>query len=164
MFVAPPVGAGDVQQLYRFDVRRAVHVRPLAQVNKLPVPVNAERRLIGQVADNLQLVGLVGEEFYRLVPADLFPHKGLAGPNGLPHQPFNALQVFRGEGSGHVEVVVEAVLGGRPDSHFGFREDAQHCVGHYVGRRVAHPVPQGLSGIHVRVVNSSMVQHKVVLH
>ena len=61
VLVPPPVSARDVQQLNRLNVRGAVHVRPLAQVNKLSVPVYAQGRLVRQVADNFQLVGLIGK-------------------------------------------------------------------------------------------------------
>ena len=39
-----------------------------------------------------------------------------------------------------VDVIVKAVIGGRPDSQLGVRVERQHGVGHHVGRRVTDAV------------------------
>jgi hypothetical protein len=59
--VAPPVGAGDAEQLERGDLRRGFDVGPLAQVHEAVVPVDRDSLSLVQAFDQLQFVGLIGE-------------------------------------------------------------------------------------------------------
>lgn len=133
-----------------------LHVRPAAEVFEGVMLVGADhRRLVGLVAvlvdaalgqpvDQLQLVGLVGEELARLVGADLAVLEGMPAGDHLAHAFFDGLQVLGGEGArpaivalAQVEIVVEAVFDGRADGDLGLRVQLQYRLGHDVRRAVA---------------------------
>ena len=157
VLVAAPVGPGHVQQLQgRYRVG-AVDVGALAQVNEVAVAVDAQGLIFGDGVDNLQLVGLVGEHFLGLGAAQLLPLEWVSLGDSFAHQLFDLGNVFWSEGTGHVKIVVETVLGGRADPHFGFGEQLQHRVGHDVGCRVAQAVPQRLNFVNVLRVGSAVI-------
>ena len=159
VFVAPPVGAGHVEQLDGGDLPGAVHVRPLAKVGELAVAVDAQGRFVGKIVDDLLLVGLGVEHRLGRIAAQFFADKRRVGTNRVHHQRFNAFQIFRRERLRHVEIVVETVGSGRADAEFSAREQLQHGVGHHVGGRMAHTMPQRLDGIVNGVFRGSVVQH-----
>ena len=73
LLVAPPVGAGDGEQLERLgiDLRGVRHVGPAAQVGEAVVRVRGDLFVRRKVVDQLELVGLVGK-----APAGLARAKG----------------------------------------------------------------------------------------
>jgi hypothetical protein len=65
----------------------------------------------------------------------------------LPHFLFDLLEVFRREGRGAVEVVVESVVDGRPDAQLGFGIEFEHCRGQKMsGRMAVHTERLGILG------------------
>jgi hypothetical protein len=58
--------------------------------------------------------------------------------NGSSLSSKNRIEIGRRERRGLREVVVEAVLDGRPDGHLDLREEPLDCLGHDVRRRVPH--------------------------
>ena len=71
--VAAPVGAGRREHFDGRDAPGVGHVRTAAQVDEVAVPVDADGLVFRQVADELDLVGLGGEELQGLLPTDLLP-------------------------------------------------------------------------------------------
>jgi hypothetical protein len=123
--VAAPVRASDPQQLECRDGGGGGNVRPPAEVDEAVVGVHRDGRagalrLVGGL-DDLALVGLVGEQAQGLLAGQLPAPEGLALGDDLAHARLDALQVLGRERLGHVEVVVEAVLGRRPDGELGPR-------------------------------------------
>ena len=130
--VASPVSASDAEELEGRNFPGVVYVGSLAKIDEAIVPVDGEGRGFVQAFYQLKLIGLFRKELLGLVPIQFLPDEGEAARDAFFHQGLDAFQVFRGEGTGDVEVVVEPVLGGRSDAHLGFRKQLQHRVGHDV--------------------------------
>ena len=75
------------------------------------------------------------------------------------HKLLDLLQVLRGEGPGHIEVVVEAVLSGGTDSDLGVRKNLKHSLGHHMGRRMAHAMTEGLLRGNNAGLEGAVVKH-----
>ena len=106
---------------------------PLAKIGEVIVGVYGDDLPFLHIPDELQLVGLVGENPLRLFQGYLTAHKRLVGLDALPHARLDLPQVLRNQGTGQVKVVVEAILNGRPDAQPGLREHRKHRFGHDVG-------------------------------
>jgi hypothetical protein len=136
------------------DLAGALHVRPPAQVLEGVVPVGGENRALAgrervavfvgaalqDVLDELQLVGLILEQRAGLLRGDLPADEGVVPGDDLPHPRLDPLQVLRRQGAGQIEIVVEAVLDGRPDPQLALGEHLQDRLGHDVGAGVADPI------------------------
>ncbi len=96
--------------------------------------------------DDLDLVGLVGEQLQALLDRVLLADEGLVLGDDLPHARFDPAQVVLAEmaPAGQLEVVVEAVLDRRPDGVVGARPQVGHRLGQHVGGGVAQNVAAGL--------------------
>jgi len=121
VLVAFPVGAGDGQQLERFELGRVGHVRPAAEIDE----VRAERILgedfVGAFLDELTLhpgVGIFSEAFL-FARVDALVRK--IARLDLRHFLLDFLEVLGRKGSGAIEIVIEPVLDGRTDAELGFR-------------------------------------------
>ena len=138
--VAPPVGgvAGGELDGVALDPPGGVHVGAGAEVHELPLLVEGDHRVLGQVVDELHLVGLA-----------LLLHVGdglLAGQlkalqlqlllADFPHFHLQLLHLGLSEGLGGVEVVVEAVVDGGADGQLYLRVQALHGLGQDVGAGV----------------------------
>ena len=136
--VALPVGAGGVRQLEDAELPRRRDVRPAAEVDEVGLPVAGERAL-GDAGDDLhlQVVALPLEERDGLGLRHLDALDGGVLGHDLPHLGLDLLEVLVREGPARVEVVVEAVLDGRPDPDLHAGEEALDGVGRQVRRRVA---------------------------
>ena len=116
----------------------------LAQVYKLVVSIDGDRRVFGQSFNQLDLVGLIGEHRFGGGPREVLTLEDVAGFDRFIHQLLNLFQVLRSERSGNFKVVVEPVFDGRAYAHLGFGEKFQYSVGHHVGGRVSHGLTVGL--------------------
>jgi hypothetical protein len=85
----------------------------------------------------LQLQRIVGEAAVRGVAVHDFAHEGVIGLRHLAHLHLDPLEVLGCERARHLEVVVEAVLDGRPEADAGTREEIAHRGGEDVSGRVA---------------------------
>ena len=150
LLVAAPVRAGDGEQLERAELAGALDVRPLAEVDERAVLVDRHRRhrravglrLRGEVVEDLDLERLValGEEGPALVRRQLAADERVVGGDALRHPRLDRGEVVGLERPVELEVVVEAVLDGRPDAELGPGEEVEDGLGHDVGGRVAHRV------------------------
>ena len=139
--VVLPVGAGDGKQLESLEGLGVTKVRAGAHVDVLALGEEADLGVFGQVGDVLDLVAL----------ATLL-HEGdglLAGQDGgldrevllhdLAHLGLDGGEVLVTElGVAQVDVVVEALLGGRAVAEVRLRVEALDCLGQNVGGRVAN--------------------------
>jgi hypothetical protein len=162
LLVAPPVRAGDPHELEVAEVpARVLDMWAPAQVDEARrVLVRAHQpRLrrghgIGRrIVDDLELVLVFLEQGPRRVGADLVPDEGLLLLDDLPHSGLDAREVVLLEvlaaafGVGRkLEVVVEAVLDGRPDSERGSGVQVEHGLGQDMGRRVPDRVEPAVRG------------------
>ena len=139
LFAAAPVRAGHAHQLKGLHFAGARHVRAGAQVHKIALLIEGDRRVLGQIADELYLVGLA-----------LFLHKAdgfLAGQlealqlevllDDVLHFLFDGGEEFLGEGLVNVEIVVKAVFNRGADGQLGLGAQLFHGLGHDVAGRVA---------------------------
>ena len=114
-------------------------MRTGAQVHKIALLIEGDRRVLGQIADELHLVGLA-----------LFLHKAngfLAGQlealqlevllDDVLHFLFDGGEEFLGEGLVDVEIVVKAVFNRGADGQLGLGAQLFHGLGHDVAGRVA---------------------------
>ena len=162
LLVAAPVRAGDAHQLERAELAGRRHVRTAAQVDVggravgPHVRVDADGAVAGHlvgvalldrpgrdVADDLELERLVGEQRLTLLRAVLGPHEGLVLLDDLAHARLDAAEVVVGEvlAVRQLEVVVEAVGDRRSDRVLGAGEQVEDRLGHEVGGGV----PEGLA-------------------
>ena len=135
--VAPPVGAGQFGEFEGApQPPGGGHVGSAAEVDELPLPVHGDFLALGNVADDLGLVGfaLIPEEIHcaRSVP-DLAGNRFVASDD-VVHPRFDALEILRCEGFIAGEVVVKAVLNGRADGDLGLRIEFLDRFRHDVGR------------------------------
>ena len=152
--VAAPVRAGERRELEGAELLRGGHVRPQAQI--APAVVAIDRDGLGPRAlrlveslDDLALVRLPREALERLLPGQLLPNERLTGRGDLAHALLDAGEVLGGERLGEVEVVVEAVLDGRPDRVLGLGDQVAHRLGQDMRCRVAeHVQPVRVGGGH----------------
>ena len=158
VLVAPPVGAGDRQQLESLARHLAgvLDVRPLAQVLEGVLAIGSDRhRLVelvahlvdlplAQAGDQLLLVGLVGEQRGGLLAAHLAELERVLAADDAAHALLDLLEVLRRKGArlagllaAEVEVVVEAGRGRRADGELGLGIELEHRLRHDVGGGVA---------------------------
>ena len=142
--IAAPVRAGDRQELDHADPPGRRAVRAEAEVD--PVAVRVQRQRPGalgeDVLDDLQLELLAepAEQRERLVARDLLAGEREVLLDLLVGRLLDRLEVLGRERLVAREVVVEAVLGGRPDRHLGAgeqplddrRDDMRGVVAHQV--------------------------------
>ncbi len=70
-------------------------MRPLAQVGEGALPIYGHL-LIGELVDELQLIGLMGKYPPCLLLFHLLPGEGQVGGDDLPHPGLDYGEVFRG--------------------------------------------------------------------
>ena len=96
---------------------------------------------------NSVLYGWAAKSFLASAALDFLPDKWKLAGGDLAHALLDRRQILRRERlqrairvTTQVEVVVEAVLDGRPDGNVRFREALDHCLSHDMRRRMAQPV------------------------
>ncbi len=168
LLVAAPVGARDALELEEAELAGRRDVRTDAHVDEaVGVSIGADHAALADFGgvvvvgcsgslkrrldafDDLDLVGLVGEEFLGLVHRHLGADERLVRLDDLAHLGLDARQVVVAErlGVGQLEVVVEAVLDGRADRELRAGEQPGDRLRHHVGRRVAqHMTSLGRAG------------------
>ena len=110
-------------------------------------------------ADQLALVGLVGELDERVVIRDLAAHEGLALVDDALHDLLERAQVLGGERGLDVEVVVEAVADRRPDAQACLGVHLLHRLRQHVGGGVAQHVEAVLLGGGHRLDDVAVGEH-----
>ncbi len=153
-FAAPPVGSSHPVQLERLEgkLARALHVRPLAHIGKLPVPV--ERNLLEPLGPKLlhelglvRLARLLGPG-EGLVQGQVVVLEGLVRLDLAPHLLFDGRKVLHADANpfGELEVIVEPVFHRRPEPEPGPRVELGHRRGHHVRQGMPNLVELELLG------------------
>ncbi len=142
LLVAPPVGGGRAEQLEGTDLPGGLQMRAPAEVVEGAVSVEADHLAGRQLADDLGLVVLTGHLLPGdgLVTADLAALERQVRGHLLAHLRLDRLEVGGGQGTGQIEVVVEAILDRWPDPQLGVRKELQDRRRHDVRGGVAHRV------------------------
>ena len=138
--LAAPVSSGHRQQTDGADLGGVGDVRPAAEVDEATHLVGADDGVGRQIADQFQLVGLVGKEGFGLLLAYLAPLERLVCGDQSLHLRGELGQVVLPHRPREIEVVVEAVLDRRTDGHLGARKEPGGGLGQNVRRRVADHV------------------------
>ena len=141
-----PVRPGHREELEGPDGPGAGHVRPAAEIDELPLPVERHGRLFGQpflqVLD-LERLPQVAAELDRRAAVHLDPLERLVFLDDAGHFGLDPREILLRELVLHLEVVVEALGHGRPEGQLHPLEEPHHRPGHHVGARVAQQ-SQGL--------------------
>ena len=61
------------------------------------------------------------EHVARFLPADFFLHHVIVGFSQLMHAFFQQVDIFLGQSTINIDIIIEAVINHRTDSHFGIR-------------------------------------------
>ena len=169
MLVAPPVGAGDPQQLEVPE--ESAGVRYVGSSTQVDEPVVADEGrpvlglsrwilvgadpprlghrhgIVGFPVDDLEFEGMVGEHRPGALVVEFVAHEGLRLGDDGTHPLLDPLEVVRGEGSRlavragrKLEVVVEPVFHRRADRERRSGEQVQNRLGEYVGGGMANGV------------------------
>ena len=148
LLVAQPVGGGRSHELDRVrgDVARVGDVRAATEVAPAALPrLRIEVVVDGQLgaadlhdvspalaADQAQLEGLVRELVDGIALGHHTSGEPLPGLQDHDHALLEVGEIVRGEGGLDAEVVVEAVLDGRPDAELRVREGVLHGLRQHV--------------------------------
>ena len=138
LLAAAPVCARDVEELDVLHHARALDVRARAEVDKVALTVEADDRVRGQVADELDLVRLTELIHIRdgFLAGQLKALDFLIFLLDLCHLGLNFCEVFRREGFGRVKIVIEAVFDRGADGELRLRPEALDRLCEHVARRV----------------------------
>lgn len=125
--VATPVRPAHAQQLHVGQPRGVGHVRTLAHVGEGTRVVEGDL-VFGNLVDvrDLQLVADALEAFLGTCPIEGDARVGTAFGRDLLHARFDLGQVLLGERLRGLEVVVEALVGGRAEPQVGAWEQVEH--------------------------------------
>ena len=138
------------------DPAGVIQVGAGTQVGEIPLGVEGNGRVLGQVVDQLHLVGFaallhVGKG---LGPGLLAADDGQTLLADLLHLRLDLGKMLGGEGEGRVKVIVPALVNGGADGQLHLRPQALDGLRHDVGAGV----PVGLAIL--RVFKSEFVFHK----
>ena len=138
LLVAAVVGTGDREQLERADLVGVAHVRAAAEVGEVTADIERDLAVLRDVGEAFELVVLAasGEERMGVFAGHDLAFEREMRLRDLFHFRFDLRQVVDGEARFQVEIVVEAVLGRRPDVEFCVRVEFLHRSSHHVGRAV----------------------------
>ena len=134
--IPAPVGTGQLHQLERFaQLAGGRQMRPTTKVDELPLAVHRDGLALRQVRNNLGLISLALrlEPFDGLVAVPDFAGNRLIALDDLTHLRLDLFQIFRLKGLIAGEVVVEAILDGRPDRDLRIGVELLDGFGHHVG-------------------------------
>ena len=137
LLVSPPVRARRGEQLEVLHPPRGGNVRAAAQVEEGAVLVDGDHLVVAHLLQPLQLERVVGEEVPALLLRNAAALEGMVARDHLPHAGLERLQILGREGLVDLEVVVEAVVDGRPEADAGPRPQLAHRGGEDVRGRVA---------------------------
>jgi len=141
-FPAAVVGAGYGEEFEYADMGCAGHMGSAAEVHEVTAAVEGYVLAFGNIGQAFQLVVLsvTAEPVGSFFAGHNNFFKWQVGFLDAAHLGFDAREVFRSEPVGQVKVVVEAVLGRRPDIQLHLIEEAADRGCHHVRRTVAHGV------------------------
>ena len=135
--VAPPVGAGHVEERQMLGEPRCGEVGAAAEVEELPLAVERDP-LVGDLREEFELVhlALLGEERFRLRAREPHPFDGEVLGDDLPHLRLDPGEIVAVHRLREPDVVVEPVVNGWADGELRPGVEPGHGVGEDVGGRV----------------------------
>ena len=139
LFVAQPVGAGDVEQLERLDLSSRRQVRAAAEILKLAGLVDRNffiglRELLDEMA--LHKVAFALELFEPFLARQKFARIGQVFADKLLHFLFDLFEILGSERGRAIKVVEESVLSRGPVAKLGLGKEFKHGSGEQVRGRM----------------------------
>ena len=128
VLVAAPIRAGQRRQLERLDHARRRQMRTCAQVDEIALTIEGDLGVLGQIVDQLDLVGLV-VALHQLDRLFARQHESLelvVRLDDLRHLALDHLQLFERDGRRKVEIVIKSLVDRRSDRKFDRRMHALH--------------------------------------
>ena len=122
--IAAPVGASGFHQFEMMAETHVRHVRPTAHVDVLFMMIQAGPVIMSNILiKDRHFIGLAAlhEGFTRFMPADFFLDDVVVFLGKLVHTFFERIEVFLGQRTIDINIIIEAVIDNRADSHFGVR-------------------------------------------
>ena len=151
--VAAPVGAAALRELdgIALDAAGGVQMRAGAQIGELTLAVEADDGVLGQVVDQLDLVGLflLFHELDGLFAGQLKALELELFLADLAHLGFQRVQMLLGKVERRVKVVIEAVVDARPDGKLHLGIEALDRLRQHVGAGV--PIGAAIGFVFKRV-------------
>ena len=131
LLVAAPVGAGHGEELEGLHGAGAGDVRTAAEVEEVAAAVQGHGVGV-ELFDDLDLVALAlaFEESDGVGLAHDGAFEGNVGGHDGAHFLLDGFEVFRSEGTGSIEVVIETLVDGGTDGHLHAGEELLHGSGH----------------------------------
>ena len=160
LLITTMVGPGDVQELERLDLRGVADVGTRAEIDEFAVLIEGDglaSRDVAEAADLVSVLAALADQFLGFLAGALEAFELLVLLGDAAHLFLDLHQVFGREGVVEVEVVIEAVLGGRPDVQLGLGEQAEHGGAQHVGGGVTDL----LEGSHLRAGRHGGIPHSL---
>ena len=158
--VAPPVSAAGIEQLEAvvLDPAGVIQMGACAQVGEIALRIEGNDRVLGQVVDQLHLVGLIALLHIGngLGAGLLAADDGQTLLADLLHLRLDLGKMLGREGEGRVKVIVPALVNGGADGQLHLRPQALDGLRHDVGAGV----PVGLAIL--RVFKGELVFHNKI--
>ena len=136
VLVASPICSGSMEKLEILQVGRVRDVRPLAEIDEWPVRVRRDDLVFRELAQALELEGIIGEPRPGLCLRHLFPDERILLRDDLLHLRLELLEIIGSEGLLHLEVVVEAVFDRGTEADPGIGTEPAHGRGENVRARM----------------------------
>ncbi len=114
-------------------------MRAGAEIHKLSLIIERNLRILRQILDQLKFVILAtaAHEINRFLPGDVFAHHRLVLRDNPAHFLLDFDEIFVGKPTFDVEIIVEAVVDGRPNGQFCLRVQALYRLSQNVAGRMA---------------------------
>ena len=136
-----PVSPCNRKQFECLDFPCSRNVRPPAQIDKFPLPIETERFMILQTRFevlNLQFLIHFLAEFNGFISREREPLEWFSLFDDLRHFLFDAGEIVFADMCFDIEIIVKAVAGRRAECQSGARKQTHDCSGHDVGTRMPH--------------------------
>ena len=134
------------------------HMRPAAEIDEVRPQRVLGENLAGTLVDQLAFHPGIGVLAQPLVLVRIDALVRQVPPLDFPHLLLDLFQIFRRERRGAVEIVIKAVLDGRPDAELRLGKQFEHGRSQQVRGRMAVHLQR------FRVLGGQDLQRRVLLH
>ena len=141
MFVTLPVGATVLEKLEVFQQLGAFHMRPAAEVSKVPLRIHGNRCALFHPFNQINFVGIILELFQCFLSGNLMADNALVILGAFLHFLFNLRKIFvANDILAKIDVIVETFFYNRSDPELGLRIQVFDSLCHQMGTAVVERV------------------------
>ena len=126
VLVAFPIRARDGEQFERFDLFRRGHMRAAAEIDEVRAQRVFRKNIARALGDQLDFHGLIAIQLQALLLFGVFALVRQVARLNLPHPLLDLFKIVRRKRIGPLEIVIETVLDGRPNSELRFRDQFEN--------------------------------------